>query len=128
DGDVGCRQDELLGVGAEVAVEAGYEPGDTGAGRQVDAGAGGQDGAGEVPAQARVVGLVDQAHLVQAAACDREVDGVDWRGGDRDPDLPGTGVNDGHCDDLDGVGAVRLSDDGGPVGECAHGSLLVGCV
>ena len=65
DGHVGGRQHQLLGIGAEVAVEPADQPGHAGPRRQVDAGAGLEDGAGEVPAQAGVLRLVDDARLVQ---------------------------------------------------------------
>ncbi len=70
DGGVDRRHDELLGVGAEVAVEAVDQPGDAAADREVDVRAGGGDGAGEVPADAGVVGLVDQSHSVEDAGGD----------------------------------------------------------
>src|SRR5215217_1420031 len=124
DGEVGGGYDELLGVGAEVTVEAVHHAGDPGADGQVDAGAGGDDGAGEVPAQAGPLGLVDQPHGVEEAARDREVDGVDRRGGDPNPDLAGPGLDDGNVDDLDRVGSARSADDGGAEGGGAHVSLL----
>ena len=61
------RDDELLGVRAEVAVEPSDQPGDAAADREVDVRAGRGDGAGEVPAQAGVVGLVDQPEPVEHA-------------------------------------------------------------
>ena len=92
------------------------------------AGTGGGDGAGEVPAQAGPLGLVDQPHAVEDAARDREVNRVDRCGGDLDPDLAGTGLDDGDVDDLDGVGAARSADDGGTEGVAIMVSLLVSCV
>ena len=65
EGDIARRDDELLGVRAEVAVEPVDQPRDAAADREVDARAGGGDGAGEVPAQAGVVGLVDQPEPVE---------------------------------------------------------------
>ena len=55
------------------------------------------------------------------AARDREVDGVDRRGGDLDPDLAGPGLDDGNVDDLDRVGSGRRANDGGAEGGGAHG-------
>src|SRR5690606_2338927 len=68
DGDVVRRDDQLLGVGAVVAVETGDQPRDAAAGREVRARPGGGDGAGEVPAQAGVLGLTDQPHPVEDPA------------------------------------------------------------
>ena len=65
DGGVTRRDDQLLGVRAEVAVEPVDEPRDATAEREVDIRAGRGDDAGEVPAQAGVVGLVDQPSLVE---------------------------------------------------------------
>ena len=81
--------------------------GDPGADRQVDAGAGRSDGAGEVPAQAGVVGLVDQAQGVEEAAGDAEVDRVDRCGRDLDPDLAGAGL---------ATGTSMISIESGPAG------------
>ncbi len=45
---------------------------------------------------------------MEDAARDPEVDGVDRRGGDRDPDLAGSGLDDGNVDDLDRVGSAGV--------------------
>ena len=116
EGGVDRRDDELLGVGAEVAVEPIDQPGDAAADREVDVRAGGGDGAGEVPAQAGVVGLVDQPEPVEHAGGERQVDGVDRGPGDLDPDLARPGLDDGYLDDLDGVGTARGADDSGAEG------------
>jgi hypothetical protein len=81
----------------------------------------GDDGAGEVPAQAGTFRLVDQPHGVEEAACDREVDGVDRRGGDPNPGFSGPGLHDGNLDDLDRIGSARSADDGGAEGRGTHG-------
>ena len=83
--------------------------------------AGSDDRAGEVPAQAGPLGLVDQPQLVEEAAGDREVDGVDRRGGDLDPDLAWARLDDGNIDDLDRVGSAWRADHGGAEGGRAHG-------
>ena len=84
----------MLGVGAEVAVEAVHHAGHPGADGHVHAQAGGDDGSGEVPAQAGPLRLVDQPHTVEEPGRHREVDGVDRRGGDLYPDLAGPGFDD----------------------------------
>ena len=127
DGDVSRRDDELLGVRAEVAVEPADQPGDPGAHRQVHARPGGDDGAGEVPAQAGVVGLVDQPRARGRRRRDRQVDRVDRRRGDLDPDLAGPRLDHGNVDDLDRVGSARGADDGGAEGRCSWFCLLGSC-
>ena len=84
-GGVARRDDELLGVRAEVAVEPIDQARDAAADREVDAGAGRDDRAGEVPAQAGVVGLVDQPHPVEHPGGHGEVDRVDRGPGDLRP-------------------------------------------
>ena len=53
----------------------GQIAGDAGPDRQVYAGPGCDDGAGEVPSQAGVLGLLDQPQAVQHTAGDCEIDG-----------------------------------------------------
>ena len=89
DGHVGGRQHQLLGVGAEVAVEPADQAGHAGARRQVDAGAGLEDGAGEVPAETGVLRLVDDAAWCSTPPRTSDVDRVDGRGRHGDPDLAG---------------------------------------
>jgi hypothetical protein len=73
--------------------------------------------------------LVDQPPIVEDAARDREVDRVDRRGGDPDPDLTGPGLDDRDVDDLDRVRSGRGADDGGAEGGRAHGGAPCGvCV
>jgi hypothetical protein len=60
DGKVGGRHHELLGVGAEVAVEPGHHAGDPGADGLAHAGAGGDDGAGASPSPGGPLRLADQ--------------------------------------------------------------------
>ena len=74
------------------------------------------DDAGEVPAQAGVVGLVDQPHPVEHASGERQVGRVDRGCGDVDPDLARSGLDDGYVDDLDGVGSAGGADDRGAEG------------
>ena len=118
DGHVGGRQHQLLGVGAEVAVEPADQAGDAGPRRQVDARAGLENGAGEVPAEAGVLRLVDDARPVQPAAPDEDVDRVDGRGRHGDPDLAGLEGRDREVEERDRVGLAGLGDDGGAEGGC----------
>ncbi len=74
---------------------------------QVHARAGGGDGPGEVPAQAGVIGLVDQPEAVEDASGDPEVHGVDRCGSDLDPDLAGPGL---------ATGTSMISIESGPPG------------
>jgi hypothetical protein len=64
---------------------------------------------------------------VEETARDREIDGVDRRGGDPNPDLAGPGLDDRNVDELDRVGSVRGADDGGAERGGAHGFLLMAC-
>ena len=116
DGDVGRGQHQLLGVGAEVAVEPADQAGDAGPGRQRDPRPGLEDGAGEVPAEAGVLRLVDHPGLVQHAPADEEVDRVDGRGRHGDPDLTGLEREDREVEERDRVGLAGLGDDGGAEG------------
>jgi hypothetical protein len=59
---------------------------------------------------------------VERAAHDPEVDWVDRRGRDRDPDLIGSRLDDGDVDDLDRVGAARRADDRCTEGGSTQGS------
>src|SRR4029079_9497723 len=88
-GVLGGGHDDLLGVGAEVAIETGHQSGDTSADGDVATNASGNNRAGEVPTEARPGRLVDQAPRVEEPIDDAEVDRVDCRGGDADPDLAG---------------------------------------
>ena len=87
DSDVARGHDDLLGVRAEVAVEALHHAGHPGADRQLHAISGCDDLAGEVPAEPGPLGLIDQPQSVEDAPGDGEIDRVHRRGNDRDPDL-----------------------------------------
>jgi len=65
---------------------------------------------------------------VEGATHDREVDWVDGRGSDGDPDLIGSGLDDGHVDDLDRVRASRRADDRGAKVEMLTALFLLACV
>src|SRR3546814_18875579 len=81
-GDIRSRDEEMLGMGSVVAIETVDEPGDTGAAWQFNAGAGGLNSAGEVPAEPGVIRLVYQCELMEEASCHYQVDRVDRRGTD----------------------------------------------
>jgi hypothetical protein len=58
-----------------------------------------------------VVGLMNQPASVEHPGGARQVDGVDHGAGDLDPDLTRSRLDDGHFDDLDGIGTAASADD-----------------
>ena len=89
------------------------QPGHPGAGREVDARTGFEDGAGEVPAETGVLGLVDEAGLVQDAASDDEVDRVDVAAATATRTWPALERTDREVEDGDRVGLAGPGHDGG---------------
>ena len=116
--DGGGRQDHVAGIGAgrpgERVAQADHSVSD---GEVVHVGADRVDDAGDIPAEPERERLPDDRP--EGSGAQSEVDGVDARGGDGDPDLTRLWVRRGHVDDLQDLGsAVLLGDD------CSHGLLL----
>jgi hypothetical protein len=120
-GDRGGVQDDLLGVAAGRDVEPVGQP-DHGVarGQARDAGTGLVDHPGDVPADAGLAGRAQDPGLAEQAGPDGEVDGVDGRGRDADPDLPRAGLRDRRVDQLQDLGTAELPDH-----YCAHDFLQV---